>query len=373
MDRRWLLGGFGFLVAIAYIPWISGAAVTTRWVVLAIGCWLMMSNEPPRVNWKLARPMLALLGWMLLTLLWSEQPYDGVNAAIHLVIITACVLFGACTSDPRPLYLGFAAGVAFLGFPLDLYYPDPNLLGETAVVALVALCTQWPDKTRAFIAAILLAAMFYSKSRASFLGLACVVIAASSLVSWRAAIVLSLSSISVVVATLAFGQWGSLTDRINIWHDTAAGVTWLGHGLGSFRNSVGYYGGWLDVLSGIRPDHAHNDLLEIAFESGIVGASIAIAAFAILIARTWGERESYILIASLGCAMATFQLHLPSTVFLAAFALGRLLRRDRVWGDDPACGLSVPAVVDRRGHATRTGASQDRARGERGGPIPIRV
>lgn len=348
IDRRWLLGGFGFLVATAYIPGISGLSTTGRWLALALGCWILM-GEGPGLDWKKAGPILAAVSWILLTYFWSTQPLDGQLAAFHYFVIVSVALLGATVSDPRALYIGFAAGLISLAWPLDLFVPDINLLGDSAVCAFMAMLIVGYRSLRfsMVLGPLLLAAIIYSHSRSALLGLACGCMAGAMKLNRRWTIFALILSAAVLGIAIGLGQKVSTLDRFNIWHDTVAGLTWFGHGLGSYRTSVALYGGQIDVLKGMRPDHAHNDILEIAFESGLLGAALAVAAFGWLIWKSWGEREVIILIAGLGASLTTFQFHIPSTLFLAAFALGRLMRRDHLWGHDAVGRGPFPPLVAR--------------------------
>ena len=94
----------------------------------------------------------------------------------------------------------------------------------------------------------------------------------------------------------------TIQDRLNIWQYILENVTWFGHGLSSFSKD-GYY----NIVS--RPIYAHNDLLQILHELGIVGA-ILIALFFTMVLHT-KQKEKYVIIAFVIISCFDFALYLP--------------------------------------------------------------
>ena len=129
---------------------------------------------------------------------------------------------------------------------------------------------------------------------------------------------------------MVLGSHASNAERLNIWQDTLDGLTFWGHGLGSYWDMFPHFASRIDVLVPIqtRPDHAHNDLLELIFETGAIGGLLALAIVATVFSSSSPER--YIVICVFVMAFVGFSLHLPATLGMAAFALGRINRRDNL-------------------------------------------
>lgn len=265
---------------------------------------------------------------------------------------------GRRTPDPRWLYTGFAAGVAvslpFLlaqvaGFqpvasasaPAGLFV-NRNFLAEAALLAFVAVAAQrqwWLAAAMALCAALPMSRGVWMAG----------VICAAVWLWWRRptwAIGLTVAGIAVAAALMASGyRLNSVEQRSIIWQATVAGTTWLGNGLGSFR--VLYpRTAQIDDTYVERPDHAHGDLLEVAFETGLPGVVLFLGFAAAL----WGvakPREQFILSAVLLEGLVSFPLHMPATAFFAAFAAGHAARgrhglRDVLAGWRSALQLRLP-------------------------------
>ena len=143
-----------------------------------------------------------------------------------------------------------------------------------------------------------------------------------------------------------------MADRVVMWTDAMRGVTFFGHGIGSWystfpifdRLSSARYG--QDVI--VQPWHAHNEALETLFELGIPGLVLA-GALVLLIWWRAGERERLVLIAFAPTAMLSFPLHEPATEFLFVFMAGFAARGwDGIGGMDALSGMAL--------HARRLGA-----------------
>jgi O-antigen ligase len=151
----------------------------------------------------------------------------------------------------------------------------------------------------------------------------------------------------------------SLEGRMTIWADTLRLVRdfpLLGTGLGTFDV---VYRQYQTGLVNLRVDHAHNDFLEFAADTGLVGAVLLFLPMIYLlgkmIAAFLEDRRSYRRSITLGCigstlallvhSLADFNLHIPANTLIFAVILG--------------IGYRI-AVLDRR------------ATGRAGPPNPVR-
>ena len=107
--------------------------------------------------------------------------------------------------------------------------------------------------------------------------------------------------------------------RLDMWHDTLAGLTTWGNGIGSFYSAFPKYATLTSDL--YQPAHAHNDLLELAFELGIIPAVVA-ALLVLALAWRANFKEQMLLIALGIMSMVGFPLHSPSTVFVFGIVAG---------------------------------------------------
>ena len=322
-----LLGGFGLLAALAFIPWIAGGGTSPKWAVLAIAPWLLIDDTTPRLSKEMLL-LLALVAWCALTILWAPNKYDAFGELFQLGIAAGVYILGSTVRDGKPYYLGFACGVLvatpFDWFGVHIFGSNSDILGEAAAVAIIGcVCVE------AFgLAFFSFAPLIWSGSRAAFLGLGiCAVLYAARRTSWRNRILFVALPAAVATACLVvLGSHASNIERLNIWQDTLAGLTFWGHGLGSYWDMFPHFASRIDVLVAeqTRPDHAHNDLLELIFETGAIGGLLALAIVATVFSSSSPER--YIVICVFVMAFVGFSLHLPATLGMAAFALGRINR-----------------------------------------------
>jgi hypothetical protein len=333
-----VLAAVGLALAIAYCPGIAGAGTTPRWIVAAFAPWLIMHRAP--VLSCRAVPLAVFIGWALLSVLWAPQTEDAIGSAIELVIACGAFLFGAAIEKPRALFVGFGIGVP-IATMFHWWGPDYDLGAEAAAAAAIALLAYpWGILTRCLAAANGLV-LLLSHSRGACLA-ACLV-AAWLLVKRRAFRSLALLLI-VAIAILGWkvydgGSFGSFGQRIAMWHDGIEALNWTGWGLGSVWTQYPLIASHMDVLAygAARPEHLHDDFLEIAFEQGIIGAILAGFALWTLVYRQVWNPQTLILAAVLACSTVDFSLHMPATLFMAAFACGGLCR-----------GVDLRSTIERR-------------------------
>ncbi len=207
-----------------------------------------------------------------------------------------------------------------------------------------------------FLLVVMAMAFIFSTSRSGVLAFMFVLVVLGLLAqlkarkkAWMAGLVIFLSLV------FAYGLWIGLSPilarfevfrggqqyfqaegRLTLWQDTLRLIhdyPWVGTGLGTFQYSFRHYQtGLLTYLV----DHAHNDYLEIASETGIVGAALLFLPIIVLLFRmiiafltdTRRYRPSILL----GCIGATlgillhsatdFNLQIPANALTLAVILG---------------------------------------------------
>jgi hypothetical protein len=119
------------------------------------------------------------------------------------------------------------------------------------------------------------------------------------------------------------GLIGSVQERLDIWQAAISGLTWSGHGVGSFRALFPLYGGPITDTMAIRPFFAHNDFLQLTFELGI----FSVIPIALIIAPVLSSSPlKYVVLVFIVEAMFEFPLHMPATLFVSALCIGSIYR-----------------------------------------------
>jgi hypothetical protein len=147
---------FGFLLSTIFIPDISGAATAPRWAFAAVALPLLMMTGESRfklTTFKLTTAHvagLAFIWYTAITLSWTAQVYDGLDALIKLVIIAEAFVYGSSLVSLRPVIIGFGLGMWVSGLViltgLDVphvtdnagLFVNSNSMGEIAGLVLVA-------------------------------------------------------------------------------------------------------------------------------------------------------------------------------------------------------------------------------------------
>lgn len=343
---------FGFVLAVCFIPAWTGAAIPTGWVFLS--CTL------PLILWRNARWQdayllgLLFLGYVGLSLLWTPVPIQGIGDLWLLGVLAGAFLWGAQGTQATSVYQGLAAGVGVstaLAIP-QLYWDwqgvfqfwkpaglfvNPGVYGETCAlltVVLIASRSYWP-------ALLVAPGIYLSSSRTAALACAAALaLAARDKVAsmgparpalWKNPYVLSSALVLALLAGVAVkgtlirepNWWTSPAERLAIWKDTVDGLTLWGRGAGSFSITYPVFAKRTDTMAS-RPEHAHSDILEFAYEYGLGALPLA----ALLVIGLWAPLgpERYLLVAFLTCAALGFPTRTPVAGFLGAFALGRCCR-----------------------------------------------
>lgn len=338
--RRFALPALAFLVASAYWPYWDGGALTPRWMVLALGV-LLLWGTPIRmtaVHWL----GLAYIGLAAASYFWTPQFWPWAQQLWILVLLGGVFCLAAEADDLRPAYFAFAVGIALSGFVAALEALDwialpnanhpagllgnRNYLAEAGVLALIAVLPQW---RRPFMWAVYLGlalAITLPRSRGALLGLDVVlvvyffrhnaVVGGALLLATAAAGWLMLGEPSR--PELHYANTAIL--RLAIAWSTLTHATFFGHGLGSFFTEYPLWTPHVSII-GTRPDHPHNEVVNVIAELGLPGVVLWVAFFAAIVHRAVGTtRLALLAILAIGCA--AFPLHVPATGFVCALLAG---------------------------------------------------
>lgn len=268
----------------------------------------------------------------LASVLWSEAPAVTVQAAVGLV--GTLVVAQYLAQRLSPLGVLDAARVAMTAVALAslaLYLSgdgralDPthgtlrgvlvakNSLGQAMAVGLVVTALAWSRdprrwKPRLASALPMTAALLLTDSATGVLiaALGVVVAVAVRLLSAHRLVLPAVGCLCVAAAVAAwtvgqglrlseaFGAVGrdtTLTGRTEIWPASLEAVLahpLLGYGYGAFWNASGASED-IRVRLGFSVAHAHNGLLDVALETGVLGVAVALAVLAGLAAAAWRD------------------------------------------------------------------------------------
>lgn len=289
-----------------------------------------------------------------LSLAWTASFWDGVNGLMQLLLLAGMFRIGMALPSLRPAYIGFGLGFAFnalivlvqvleardetgpyllrhllpeLNSPGGLFLSS-NFLAEPAALCLIGLIGYrvW------WLVAPVLPCIAFTHARGAVLGLAAAAIV--GIWGWNRRAAAALSVAAAVMLALAFVRedaGGSMHQRIAIWHDTLMGLTFFGHGIGSFYQAFAAHADWHSLLT-TRPNHPHNEFLFVLYELGVPGAVLFIM-LTVAILRGSRQTEKLIFIALLVESSFAFPTHLPVSGALGALVAGHLFASwSFVWG-----------------------------------------
>lgn len=331
---------FSIILGLAFWPGIMSSATAPRWAVMAFGLPVLLFNK--RV--PLDGLGLAFLAVAASSILWGMVPVDAIGGFMILVLLALAYALGSSIDDLGPFYDGLtcaalisgALAVAqtfypLQGFNLDEYgnaaglFINKDVLGNLAAPLAIAaaLRARWIE------AALLFGVVILMSTRGALMGLAvALVVYLIDTGRSRIAVAAVLVFVTALAANLYRGGAGLFAagERVAIWHDTIAGLTLFGRGIGSFFTAFPATADWV-VIALRRPEFAYNEFLHFGFELGIAGLILP----AILVVAFLGSGRNvgrYVLVCMAAQCAVSFLLHLPASGFLMALVAGHVRHRD---------------------------------------------
>lgn len=326
------------MLMVLFVPGL-GDATTPRWALLSVGVWafVLWQRATGEFSWRPALLLLPLLGWAAVSLLWTPNLYDGIDALWKLTLLAGIVMIGFELRDTEPLWIGAALGIGINSTVaigqwsgIDLVpridgapgmaaglFMNKNYLGEAAALVLIGLAA----KRMWLWIPMVLPAVVLPQCKGALVAVGiCAVVA---LWPRRKGLALVLFGTMAWAAILFAGTDFGSDGRIVLWAAALDGLHPVGNGVGSFYSLFpGHAPGW-DFLQS-RPVHAHNDWLEIAYDLGIPGAMLVAAMLAGTLRM--GGPWRFVVIGFIVEACFGFPLHFPATLLLFGVACGHLVR-----------------------------------------------
>jgi hypothetical protein len=334
----WTVALIGAGVVLIIVPGIREYATAPKWCFLAVSVALALCFTKVRMTACHAIG-LCLMIWATLTLLWAPVTPDALQGLAFLFVLAGAFLLGAAAASLRLTFglmslaclptliamtLVRCCGVSLTwqgagGFGGT--FGNSNFAGEAAAAAAIGAAVP--------LGAIAFAVVALSACRGALVGFVtmCVIwLWRSGRWDRRAWAVLFVSLCVVgAVATLSDPiKREAVIQRSLIWRDTYDGLTVFGRGIGQYRATVPDKGHRLAALE-LNTEHAHNDILEIAFELGLPG--VALFGFFLLSAYRRGmAAERYVMGSLLVAGLFGFPLCEPASGFLFAVVAGHCAR-----------------------------------------------
>ena len=341
----------GFALAVAFVPGWYGAATTPRWALIAVAVPLILLFTRPQRHITAAHAFgLAVIGWAAVSMIWTANVYDGFDQLLQYLFLAGVFVLGARTADLKPVMIGFTWGIAvssaialvqWLGHWGWIVWPhgyapsglfiNENYLAEPAALCLVAVVAyrQW------YLIPLLLPSLVFTNSRSAVAGIA----GAAAVWAWRWLRYWTFPLAAFLLAILVLSSLkphATTYERLDIWQDTVTQITLFGHGLGSFSTLFPNFTKTIEILAQ-RPENAHNDFLEVAFELGLVGFAALVGLCFVAIRGSEGTAR-YLVVAFLTMCFFDQASHLPASAFVGALALGHLARDRRSLRDSLMSG-----------------------------------
>jgi O-antigen ligase/polysaccharide polymerase Wzy-like membrane protein len=381
MRQLFPLPFIGFIAVLLVIPGIREYATASKWSFLAVA--VAVSVCFTKIRWSPGYGVgLCLLLWSALSLLWSPVWQDGLQGLAWLLIMAGAFILGGSAKDLRLFYLVTSLAfipsainmalfkftgvyVSFGMFPAGGTLGNPNFAGEAAAaiaasaLGVISLRRSFP---RLIAVSPALATMLLSGCRGAIVAFGAMGLCRLWRVSPLAVALLFLAGMIGLGFTLGSqSRRDALTQRAMIYRDTIDGLTFFGRGIGQYRAMVPEKGHRLSAIS-LNTEHAHNDLLEIAFELGFPGIVLfAWLCFTAVRARSDGA-EPYVLGSLLVAGLFGFPLFEPVASFLFAVVAGHLcaagarLRNELDWSaGHPGAGVQRLAATLADGSVTPGG------------------
>jgi hypothetical protein len=265
---------------------------------------------------------LGAIHWLsLIFVIYAVAGSTTLSATAYFISLVVAFTLGSIRDyNPRNFWLGYLL-LAVLMFLIPLIAAhwlaiNPNILGAALAIGFAAALTYevW------LFAAFTGGAVIFTQSRTA------IIAAGAALLIWlwreyKFIALLLVISLGALLITSSQGRSTSLYNRLGIWQDTLAHLTFWGSGLGSFASAYVSWPMHTNMLLE-TPVHAYNDYLELIFELGIG----AIPFWLMLILLTdKSDIESNLILLTFGIlSLSFFPLYIPIIAHLFAFCLGYL-------------------------------------------------
>lgn len=327
---------FGLLIAVCFVPGITGASVPTQWAAMSILLPLTLWRRSPMTASLYL--MLAFCGYAALSSLWATNYHTSVFGLWLVFIWALAFRLGASLASLRDLWIGLALGLSISSLvavaqalDYELVVVSPNqyagllynstVQGMSIALVLIALASHrlW------WLMPLPALGLILSGSRGGFLLITLSAIARYT--HWLLAIACLIGG-SIVFTTLL-----DPTDsqRLTIWGHAIRGLTAFGWGPGSFLDI--YYTATDHTSHApliFHPEYVHNDYLQLWFEYGI-GALAIFVVLILALAQTSSPDWPVAVAFAIGCTFY-FPFYCPIPALVGLVTAGHLAQHWKLDG-----------------------------------------
>jgi len=396
MTRAVGFGAAGLLILAALIYGLkTGSPIIPRWMVIYCGAALTLALFAVSVYRsriiKFTTSELVSAGfiaYLALTLAWSSDPRDGALTVEAMGVLW--LLYMALQRLPRPLlggaiYVGSTIalfGSVVFGFAYQPIYGgvgNENYQMELFCVLLPLVVAAWcAIRTpvwwmRFFALPVTLAALYFmvfvNLSDSKWVAMMAVLFALAVWLVKRRHYYIASFGFLIPVNLALWSGWATssvvikaISHRLEIGFNTF--VLWFekpffGHGVGSFNFEYGRvqeaHLQWFPTMdtvlhpSSVFAGAAHNELLQLAAEAGLVGVLIALVLIGFMVYRFFtkekdaldiGAAMSLLIVAAL--SQISFPLQNPATVAVIVFCAAAMMQ-----GERPRLTINIPLLTSR--------------------------
>lgn len=281
---------------------------------------------------------LAFVGWLCLTVLWSEDQRQSLHQLHKLLPLVVCFLAGRVYGEqPVMRAAGFCvAGVILFEFTIGWHgsFGNENFVTEFLVLMVPFLFV----RSIAHIALLVAVGVYLLAlpSRIEFValyGALCAFVA----MNYRPWLVF-LVGVPVMGLFIEPSAWDIVRDsvlaRVELWWNTgvmALEHPLIGHGFGSFNYHYPRFGAEhltlfdrVEVQIGHHAGAAHNDFLQLVSEAGLIGLAFGGVCLWLIFSRAVPSRSFWAVVAGGSMCLIGFPSQMPVTGALLAYCLGSL-------------------------------------------------
>lgn len=353
----------GILLTDLYVPWFMSRASGPRWMTIAVMVPLFFIYSDKAFVPDFSKKIIVLfgifVGYSALSTFWAISVYDAVERNFQLYLAVLCIIFGVYITSKSWDFLAAGLGVGmwvnFIVGSFQYYEPlswlpqhtkfsaffmNGNYLSEAAVVITFFIMASLLNyRQKLFLVLPCLGCAVMGGSRGAVISLIVTLLVMGIRGSKRKVLYLTiLLPVATSIATWYVLENKSdpyvLLPRWAMYANTFVSWDWFGRGAGSYLSgyatiSNAYVQSPPSVFGfATRPASAHNDILTMLFEYGVVGVGIFSLFLGVLLKSAIKYKHFYIVLAVLLLGLTNFPLYNPTPLFLFFVTCGRIISAD---------------------------------------------